>query len=206
DVVATAGRRRQVRGVRVRSAATPLPDIECGRLDAIPVVSVARMLVDLADTYTVTRLAAVMHELAFLELLDLDAFERCLHRLRRRKGPTHRRCRQALMLHTSGSAGTQSAFERRGLDRLLECGAPMAEITPRFQFGRKVRRPDLLYRSRGLAVEFDGGTGHDRNRARNDDRVKEEQFASIGIDTLRVREKTFEPDIQRVLHRLGIRR
>ncbi|MCW2955295.1 MAG: hypothetical protein JWO69_164 [Thermoleophilia bacterium] len=163
------------------------------------------MLFDLAATYTVTQLAAVMHELEFLGLLDLDRLESTMRRHRNRPGPNHRRCRQALILHRSGSAGTQSALERRAADSLLEHGAPMPEVTPAFRFGSKVRRPDLLFRDHHLAVEVDGSAVHGRSRTRNDDRIKQEQFASIGIDTLRIHEDTFDADVACVLAHLQTR-
>ncbi len=156
------------------------------------------MLVDLASDMVPSELADVMHELDFRQQLNHGALLACVGDHRTRSGPSYRRISQAIELIHSGSAGTQSRFERRVLDRLLEAGAPMPEITPRLTIGRRRVRPDLLWRSRSLVVEVDG-TPHDRRRTRNDDVIKTELLEARGIRVRRVGYRTWRRDTDAIL-------
>ena len=83
-ITVVAPRRVRIAGVRVH---------HCKRLDprdvtvrnGIPVTTVARTIVDLAEIETVERLTNVMYEAAYLGLLDLDEVRACAARLNGRK-------------------------------------------------------------------------------------------------------------------------
>lgn len=197
DVVTASKHQPKAGWIRVRST-RELLDVDLIPIAGIPTVGVPRMLVDLADDMVSTELTDVMHELDHLRLLRPRAVAVACARFRTRRGPGHRRLVNALALHSSGSAGTQSRFERRVIDRLLEAGAPMPEITPRLASGRRRLRPDLLWRSRGLVVEIDG-TPHDRQRTHNDDQIKTELLEAAGIRVRRVGYRTWRRDTDAIL-------
>lgn len=184
-----------------------LPAADRDRLGPVPIGSVARMLVDRARTASSTELADVMHECEYRRILDVRALEACARRHRTRSGPGPRRMQQALALHHSGSAGTQSAFERRVLGKLLDAGAPMPSITPSIELadGRRIR-PDLLFERERLVVEVDGRRSHDRRRTRVRDARKEEDLRELGYVVVRVRDRELPADVCTVLATLRARR
>ena len=116
----------------------------------VPVTTVHRTLVDLADDLTPHQLANVIHEAAyrgrFVEAAVRDSMARVsgrrkLHVLER-----------AIELHHAGSAGTKSAGE----DAFLTLGFPEPLVNTDLH-GFEV---DFHWPERGLVVEIDGG-GHD---------------------------------------------
>jgi hypothetical protein len=116
----------------------------------IPVTTVHRTLVDLADVLTPHQLANVIHEAAyrgrFVEPAVRDSMARVsgrhrLHLLER-----------AIGLYHAGSAGTKSAGE----DAFLTLGYP----EPRVNAGLHGYEVDFHWPEHRLVVEIDGG-GHD---------------------------------------------
>ena len=193
DVVSSSSKRITRRpGVRIRRGRVRPDDVAV--VDGIPTASVARSLVDMADRARATEVAAAMHEADFLDLLDVRAVRRCNDRRRTRRGPGYRRAAAAIDLHCSGSAGTQSALERKVLDRFVDLGVPMPEITPLIRTRTRRIRPDLLFRAAGLAVEVNGKP-HERRRTQNDDRIKAEELSDEGIRTRYVHARTWRSDV-----------
>ncbi|MCW2921920.1 MAG: hypothetical protein JWL76_1794 [Thermoleophilia bacterium] len=202
DVVITTRSTCRADDVSIRSTRSIHPS-EAGFVDGIPVTSVPRMLVDMADTTVVTELADVMHELDLLDLLNVRALRASIRRHRTRRGPAHRRISNALALNRSESAGTQSHLERRVLDDLLERGAPMPRITPRVTIGGRRIRPDLLFEAHGLVVEIDGRP-HQRRRTKVDDERKTELLESIGLRVMRIDARSRRRDTDAVLRVFGL--
>jgi hypothetical protein len=89
----------------------------CNRLDprdvtvhnGIPVTTVSRTIVDLAEVQTVEQLTNVMHEAAFRGLLDLDEIHAVAARLNGRRNLAT--LEEAIELHRKGSAGSKSEKE-----------------------------------------------------------------------------------------------
>jgi predicted transcriptional regulator of viral defense system len=79
-------------------------------VNAIPVTSVARTLVDLADVLSLAALKRAINEAELLGLFDLAALERTLGRLPNRRG--RGRLRHALNLYVPTAAFTRSEGER----------------------------------------------------------------------------------------------
>jgi predicted transcriptional regulator of viral defense system len=95
-------RRRRVRGVRVH-ACNRLDPRDVTVLDGIPVTTVARTIVDLAEILTAPQLADVMHEAASRGLLDLGEVEAVAARLTGRHGI--RVLEEALVAHRAAWFG-----------------------------------------------------------------------------------------------------
>jgi hypothetical protein len=140
---------RRPKGVKVHRVRTLDPrDVTTHR--GIPVTTVHRTLVDLADVLTPHQLANVIHEAAyrgrFVEAAVRDSMARVsgrhkLHVLER-----------AIELHHAGSAGTKSAGE----DAFLMLGYPEPLVNTDLH-GLEV---DFHWPEHRLVVEIDGG-GHD---------------------------------------------
>jgi hypothetical protein len=97
-------------------------------IDGIPVTSLARTIVDLADVLTERELAEVVHESEVLRLFDLGAIERVLDRLPGRKG------RHKLSLHPKPSGAPRAPPLRRArppedaADGAAELGRELLQI------------------------------------------------------------------------------
>jgi hypothetical protein len=134
--------------------------------DGIPVVSVARLLVDMTDVSDEDEIANLIHEAAFLgsfsELATRDAMARAHGRRRLHVLDA------ALRLNEDGSAGTKSGGERTLKRRIREAGLaePLSNVDVD---GIEV---DLLWPDRRLCVEVDGA-GHGRKRTRREDELEE---------------------------------
>lgn len=157
----------------------------CGRLDprdvtrhrAIPVTTVARTIVDLADVLAAGQLANVMYEAAFHSQLDLDAVESAADRLAGRR--RLHVLADAIAAHRAGSAGTRSgredAFHALAWDGLP---TPIANVKVR---GVEV---DAFWPELRLIAEIDG-PGHLRPRARRRDRERDRALTAAGYTVLR---------------------
>jgi hypothetical protein len=179
--VVARGTLRSPRGVRVRECRNLHPrDVTVHR--GIPIVTVARMCVDLADTLTAEELANVIHEAAFRGLFSEQAARDALARAHGRHHVSV--LAQALDLHAAGSAGSKSANELRFLGLTARAGLPKPLINTHVH-GIEV---DFHWPDQRLIVEVDGG-GHERPRTRVDDAAKTAFLEAHGWTVLRVPEQ-----------------
>ena len=154
-IVTTTKRRPE--GVEVHRVRT-LDPRDITTHNGIPVTTVHRTLVDLADDLTPHQLANVIHEAAyrgrFVEAAVRDAMDRVFGR---RKLHVLER---AIELHHAGSAGTKSAGE----DAFLTLGYPEPHVNTDLH-GYEV---DFHWPQHQLVVEIDGGGHSDRHDAGRD--------------------------------------
>jgi hypothetical protein len=157
----------------------------CNRLDprdvtirnGIPVTTVARTIVDLAEVQTVQQVTNVMYEAAFRGVLDLDEVRAVAARLtgRRNLGVLE----EAIEAHLKGSAGSKSekedAFQALGRGKWPK---PIANVKV---LGNEV---DAYWPEFKLVVEVDGPR-HDRPRARRRDRRLDRELRAAGYTVLR---------------------
>ncbi len=145
--------------------------------NGIPVTTVARTIVDLAEVETVERLTNVMYEAAYRGLLDLDEVRACAARLNGRQKIAV--LEEAIELHLRGSAGSKSekedAFHALGRGRWPK---PIANVKV---LGEEV---DAYWPQFKLVVEIDG-PGHERPRARRRDRRIDRKLRAAGYTVLR---------------------
>jgi very-short-patch-repair endonuclease len=189
----TAPRRVRIGGVRVHHAKHLDPRDVTVRND-IPVTTVARTIVDLAEIRTVEQLTNHMYEADFWGLLDLDAVQECAERLLGRHGLAT--LEEAIGEYLRGSAGSKSekedAFHAIVRDRLQK---PIANVKV---LGHEV---DAYWPEHKLIAEVDG-PGHGRPRARRRDRKRDRELKAAGYRVLRFTDVDVElrPDL--VLRRL----
>jgi Protein of unknown function (DUF559) len=171
--------RRQRAGIAVhRSRSIGPADVAVE--DAIPVTSVARTLVDLAEVLSERRLADAVHEAEVRRLFDGATVEAILERLPGRPG--HARLRRVLGAYGAGPAPTRSEAERRFLDLCARAGLPAPQANVPIG-GLEV---DFLWRAIGVAVEVDGVAAHHTRRAFHADRRRDRLLAARGIQVVRV--------------------
>jgi hypothetical protein len=152
--------------------------------DGVPVTTMARTLVDLADVLDAARLANVIHEAAFRHRFDRAATRAAMERA---NGRRLRVLDDALRLNALGSAGTKSELEDRFLGLVRAAGLP--EPLPNVVVPASERRieVDFHWPELGLCVEVDG-PGHARPRTRRDDEARDRALRTAGLEVLRFRE------------------
>jgi very-short-patch-repair endonuclease len=148
-------------------------------VDAIPVTSVARTLVDLAEVLAEPRLADAVHEAEVKRLFDLRALEAALARLPGRAGGP--RLRRVLAAYERRPF-TRSEAERRLLALCRNQGVPRPRVNNLVE-GYEL---DFYWPEARLAVEVDGAAVHDTRRAFREDRRRDRALATKGIQVLRV--------------------
>ena len=145
-ITVTSCRRARPEGVKVHTVRR-LDPRELTSHKQIPVTTVHRLLVDLADPLTPHQLANVIHEAAFrgrfVEPAVRDAMARAHGR--RRLAVLER----AIQLHRMGSAGTRSGAEDAFLQRVA--------VEPLVNMGLLGFEVDFHWPDRRLVIEVDGG-------------------------------------------------
>jgi very-short-patch-repair endonuclease len=148
-------------------------------VDEIPVTSVARTLVDLADVLSDRHLAAAVNEAEVLRVFDLGAIDATLARLPGRRGAP--RLRRALAAYTE-PLGYSTTKAERLLLRLCEhhdLPRPQRIVVRGYEL-------DFYWADARVAIEVDGGPFHRTRRAFHEDRRRDRRLASVGIQVARV--------------------
>jgi very-short-patch-repair endonuclease len=149
-------------------------------VDGIPVTSVARTIVDVADVLRERRLAEVVHEAEVQRLFDLRELDAAQARVPGRLG-RHRLARVLAI------CAEQPRFEGREAERLFyelchDHGLPIPQAGV-FVAGYEI---DFLWADLGIAVEIDGSAVHGTQKAFQADRTRDRVLAAHGIHVIRV--------------------
>jgi very-short-patch-repair endonuclease len=170
-------------------------------VDAIPVTSVARTLVDLAEGPE-RYLAAAVREAEVRQLFDLRAVDRTLERLPGRRGQDV--LQRALAAYRPDSAFTRSGAERRFLEICRDHGLPI----PQANVWIAEFEVDFYWPDARLAVELDSPTFHMTVHAFHADRRRDRVLAARGIQVVRVTLDDLErpAELARELRRIRARR
>jgi very-short-patch-repair endonuclease len=168
--VLVPGNRRGRAGFRVHRARRLNPrDVTTHQ--GLPITTVPRTLIDLAQTLTPHQLANVIHEAAFRTRFEETSTRQAMARA---KGRDLTNLHAALQAHAAGSAGTKSALEDAFLARAT--GDPLVN--------HKIE-VDFYWPDRNLVVEIDG-PGHERPRTRNEDAARDAALNAAGIKVVRI--------------------
>jgi len=175
----------------------PLNDV-VHQHDGLPVTTVARTLVDLADVLSPHQLERACTRAEVLRKLDRVEIERCLVNGRR-----SRPLRQALAtLAQADPQITRSELEERFLALVADAGLPRPRVNVRVE-GFEV---DFLWPDRRLVVETDGVATHLTPAAFEADRRRDAALQVAGFRIVRFtwRQVTEEPgDIRATLRALA---
>ena len=146
--------------------------------DGIPVTTVARTLVDLADVLTPHQLTRVIREAEFRGLFDAADTAAAMVRARGR----HRLgvLEQAIAMYLDGAGGTKSANEDAFVPLALRAGLGEPRSNARVA-GIEV---DFSWPGRTLVVEIDGGS-HLLSPVKRDDDWRDDWLRGAGYTVLR---------------------
>jgi very-short-patch-repair endonuclease len=164
--------------------------------EGLPVTTLARTLVDLADVLTPHRLERICHRAEHLRLLDVKAIDTVLARA---PGRRSKALRAALNTLThAGPQLTRSELE----DLMLALAAKFA--LPRPLVNRQVhgKEVDFLWPEQRLVLEADGAATHATRTAFEEDRARDLHLKTHGYDVIRVTHRmlTTRPhDVARLL-------
>jgi very-short-patch-repair endonuclease len=147
--------------------------------DGIPVTSVARTLVDLADVLSERHLTAAVNEAEVQRRFDLMAIEQTLSRVAGRTG--RHRLRRVLARYTEPPGYTTTEAERLLLRLCKHHGLPTPQRIAVAGYELDFYWPDVR-----LAIEVDGGAFHRTRRAFHEDRRRDRGLAALGIQVARV--------------------
>jgi very-short-patch-repair endonuclease len=175
--VPRSGKRRE--GIVLHHSRALEPD-DRALVRAIPVTTVARTLVDLAEVLDERRLAGAVHEAEVRRLFDLEAVERVLARVPGRAG--RHRLRRVLAAYRPEPRFTRSRAERRLLELCERHGLPKPQ-TNVWVHGHEV---DGYWADVEVVVEVDGGATHLTRRAFREDRARDRWLAAAGLGVVRI--------------------
>jgi very-short-patch-repair endonuclease/predicted transcriptional regulator of viral defense system len=177
DVTAPAQRRGQA-GIVVHRTAVLHPD-DRDLVRDIPVTSVARTLVDLADVLSDERLSKAVNEAEIQRRFDRNAIEQTLDRLPGRTG--RHRLTRVLAAYRPQPNFTRSQAERRLLDLCERHDLP----TPQTNVWIGSQEVDAYWEDVAVVVEVDGDT-HRTRAAFQRDRARDRALAALDIRVVRV--------------------
>jgi very-short-patch-repair endonuclease len=146
----------------------------------IPVTTLVRTIVDLAEVESIDRMERLIDKAARLDAFDLGALEATAARLTGRRGAPV--LRTALGLPSPGL--TRSQLEDAFLALCRAHGLPRPRTNTHVEAGDRLYEADALFARERLIVELDGG-GHDTPAAFQDDRRRDAALAAAGYQTVR---------------------
>jgi hypothetical protein len=175
---------------------------------AIPVTSLARTLVDLAEVLPVDRLERVLDHAGRHEAFDRRAVHDALDRLPGRRSAPRLRA----LLDQPSPGLTRSELEDRFLLLCRRAGLPVPRLNVHLDIGLdRLVEADAVFARERVIVELDGGASHDTTPAFHADRRRDSAAAAAGHLTLRYTwdRVTTDPaavaaELQRVLSRRAI--
>jgi very-short-patch-repair endonuclease len=173
--VTVPGARRASRGIRLHRRL--LADGDVVRRHGIPVTTVVRTLLDLAQRLTAKELEAAVNEADKLDLIDPDRLRAGLEGREGQRGVAA--LRGLLDRHTLTL--TDSELERRFLPIARRAGLP----PPLTQHRVNGFRVDFYWPELGLVVETDGLRYHRTPAQQSKDRRRDQAHAAAGLMALR---------------------
>jgi very-short-patch-repair endonuclease len=155
-----------------------LADEEVTIHDGIPVTTVARTLVDLADLLPLDALSRALHEAEVLRLLDVAAIERSMNG---RRGVPKLRA-----ILTDPGHHTRSELESRFAALCHRERLPLPRLNAFVRIGDQLREVDALWPRHRVIAELDGAAVHLTRRAFETDRAKDLTLAAEGYLVVRI--------------------
>jgi very-short-patch-repair endonuclease len=175
----TAPKPRSVAGIRCRRARGGLHPDDKTVIDGIPVTSIPRLCLDLAETLAPRQLQTILENLERRDLFDLHSFDALIARSPGRHGI--KPLTQALENLRDDPPWTQSELEDAFLDLTRTAGL-RTPLLNQFVDGILV---DAFWPEHRLVVEVDGRTFHKTKRAVEDDQQRDIKLQIAGYRVVR---------------------
>ena len=172
------------------------------KIDGLPVTTLARTLLDLAEVVPQSQLPRAIAEAEYLGIIDLNAINELLGRSNGRRG---QKPLAAALTDAFPKERTRSELEDAFLEFCDQRGIPRPKVNTYID-GREV---DMAWPDYDLIVELDGYQSHRTRRAFESDRRRDAAHLLAEVSTIRVTDAwlTREPDdLDRTLKRLLARR
>jgi len=171
---------RSRRGIRVH-AVRDLDTRDHTSVDGIPITTVARTLLDLAEVAGDRTLRRAVREAYVQRRVDERALRDVLGRSRGRHGAP-----RLAAIVASGFVPTRSELEDRVLDLLLAHGLPRPAVNVVLPGLARRVEVDFLFEDARLVVEADGARFHDNRLARDADAARQAMLEAAGFRVVRV--------------------
>jgi very-short-patch-repair endonuclease/predicted transcriptional regulator of viral defense system len=189
DVTAPGGRPGR-RAITLHRAALDREDRAVRK--GIPLTSVARTLLDLAEVVSGERLARAVEEAERLQLFDLRAINRLIERSNGRRGV--KPLSVALAAYHEPTA-TRSELERRFLTLCRSAGLPSPSLNVWLE-GYEV---DFLWSQARLVAELDGYEFHRSRAAFERDRLRDTELKLAGYEVIRITSRRLRAEPEAVV-------
>jgi hypothetical protein len=176
------GRRQQAR-IRLHRSGRLRPE-EVTVRDGIPVTTVARTLLDLADVLERQALKRVITEAEYTRQLDMTAIDAVVHDNPGRSGA------KLLDAAVGRRHRTRSALELRFLGLLERNGVE----EPESGVWIEGYETDFLWPRAGLVVELDGVAAHTTRATFNADRLRDRRLWEAGFRTMRLTDEALDDE------------
>jgi hypothetical protein len=203
DVTVPVEAGRKVDGVRCRRCRYPEPE-EIAVVQGVAVTTVARTLVDLAGMVGLPTLRKTVGRAAIRKKLDLQAADIAIHNAKRRRGL--RSLELALLPYRTKDGkvpDVRSDFETLVLPELIDVGLPRPRVNAWLHIDEERFLIDFLWEDQRVIVETDGRETHETPEAFQNDRRRDQFFASAGYRALRVTWDQIHSERAAVLSRIS---
>jgi hypothetical protein len=177
---------RQHEGIEVHRSNRFEPALDAAVVDAVPVTTVARTLLDLAAVVPRRALERALDQAEILRVFDLNALRDQI--VRNPSHPGAGKLRSTLARHTAGDAVTESELEELFRAIVDPAGLPRPEVNAPVDpgDGGTIIRPDVVWRHAKLAVELDGAKWHLTRKAFESDHDRDLRLKAAGWDVIRL--------------------
>ena len=188
DVTAIRGRSRGHDGITLHRVRTLHPE-DRGTIEGIPVTSLARTLLDLAEVVRYDQLERAVEESERLGLFDLKAIDRLRAKEPRTPGPASQ-LNAVIADLRDYIPMTRSELERAFRKLVREAGLP----EPAGNIWIDSYEVDIAWLDRKLIVELDGGDYHATTAARKRDPMRDAYLQLAGYRVIRVSDEWLQKD------------
>lgn len=152
--------------------------------DGIPVTTVARTLLDLADVLPDQEVKRAIDQAEYRGLFDLTALQAVVRETHARRG------RRVLTLARGAAEPTRSPLERRFLAFVDRHRLPRPEVAVWFE-GYEL---DFFWPAAKLIAELDGRDAHLTRKAFESDRERDRRLLTAGVRTVRITDRALRQD------------
>ncbi len=180
-----------------------LPAAQITDLDGLPVTTLERTLLDLADVLTPRKLEIAINQAEINEKLDYSALEAVLLDANGRHGITP--LRHALEAAALGLTLTESELE----EAFLALTRKHRFQQPETRFNAEGFRCDFVWPDQRIVIETDGARFHRRLRNREEDARRDRTLRRVGwtVDRVSYRQVFFRPqEVVVILEESGVPR
>ncbi|HEY2160252.1 MAG TPA: DUF559 domain-containing protein, partial [Solirubrobacteraceae bacterium] len=191
--VTVPGRTRRPRtGIRVHNVRTLHPE-DRTTVNAVPVTSLHRTLLDYAETARPAELAAAFRRYDRSDRLDTRQLDAVIARNPGRRGIKPLR---AVLAGYRGAPDSRSRNERRLYEAICATDLPV----PQLNVMAHGECPDLWWPEHRLVVEVDGYRWHHTPADRAEDRRKQRILRKAGIEVLRISDDEIEENLDEAVN------